>query len=86
MAVRLSALRADRTFSPWKIPGTHFCYRLSRPQGHRLEGLRQRKKSNNLIGNRTRDLPACSIVPHQLRYSVPRDLDIRSKTFCDVLA
>jgi hypothetical protein len=29
----------------------------------RLEGLAQLKKSNNLIGNRNRDLPACSIVP-----------------------
>jgi hypothetical protein len=29
----------------------------------RLEGLSQLKKSNNLIGIRTRDLPACSIVP-----------------------
>jgi hypothetical protein len=29
----------------------------------RLEGLGQLKKSNDLIGNRTRNLPACSIVP-----------------------
>jgi hypothetical protein len=30
----------------------------------RLEGLdKLKKKSNDLIGNRTRDLPACSIVP-----------------------
>jgi hypothetical protein len=29
----------------------------------RLEGLGQLKKSNNLIGNRTRNLPACSTVP-----------------------
>jgi hypothetical protein len=29
----------------------------------RLEGLSQlKKRSNDLIGNRTRDLPACSIV------------------------
>jgi hypothetical protein len=25
-------------FSPWKIPGTHFCYRLSRPQGPSAAG------------------------------------------------
>jgi hypothetical protein len=31
----------------------------------RLEGLGQLKISNDLIGNRTRDLPACSIVPQQ---------------------
>jgi hypothetical protein len=29
----------------------------------RLEGSGKLKKSNDLIGNRTRDLPACSIVP-----------------------
>jgi hypothetical protein len=29
----------------------------------RLEGLGQLKKSNDLIGYRTRDLQACSIVP-----------------------
>jgi hypothetical protein len=29
----------------------------------RLEGLGQFKKSSELIGNRTRDLPTCSIVP-----------------------
>jgi hypothetical protein len=29
----------------------------------RLEGLGQLKKSNDLIGNRTRDFPACRIVP-----------------------
>jgi hypothetical protein len=40
----------------------------------RLEGLGQLKKSNYLIGNRTCDLPACSIVPqrlNQLRHSLP---------------
>jgi hypothetical protein len=29
----------------------------------RLEGLRKLKKSDDLIGSRTRDLPACIIVP-----------------------
>jgi hypothetical protein len=32
--VRLSALRTGRLYPPGKIPGTHFCYRLCRPQGH----------------------------------------------------
>jgi hypothetical protein len=51
-------------FTPRKIPGTHFCYRPSRPQGHSAAGrIRSIEKSNDLIGNRTRDLPACSIVP-----------------------
>jgi hypothetical protein len=29
----------------------------------RLEGLGQLNKFNDLIGNRTRDLPACNIIP-----------------------
>jgi hypothetical protein len=51
-------------FTPRKIPGTHFYYRLSRPQGHIAAGrIRSIEKSNGPIGNRTRDLPSCSIVP-----------------------
>jgi hypothetical protein len=38
MAGRLSALRAGRALHPRNIPGTHFCYRLSRPQGHSAAG------------------------------------------------
>jgi hypothetical protein len=50
--------------TPRKIPGTHFCLRLSRPQGHSAAGrIKSIEKSNDLIGNRTGDLPACSIVP-----------------------
>jgi hypothetical protein len=32
--VRLSALRIGRLYLPGNIPGTYFCWRLSRPQGH----------------------------------------------------
>jgi hypothetical protein len=43
-------------FTPRKIPVTHFCYRLSRPQGHSAAGrIRSIEKSNDLIRNRTRD-------------------------------
>jgi hypothetical protein len=50
-------------FTPRKIHGTHFCYRLSRSQGHNAAGRnRLTEKSNDLIGNRTRDLLACSEV------------------------
>jgi hypothetical protein len=46
-----------------KIHANHFCYRLSRPQGHSAAGrMRSIEKKSNEIGNRTRDLPACSIV------------------------
>jgi hypothetical protein len=38
----------------------------------RLEGLGQLKKCNDLIGNHTRDLPACNIAP-QPNYPTPND-------------
>jgi hypothetical protein len=64
MAVRLSALRAGRPLHPKKIPGTHFCYRLSRSHGHSAAGrIRSTEKSNDLIGNRTCNLTTSSIVP-----------------------
>ena len=44
---------------------TRFCTRLSRPQGHTATGrIMSMKNSIDTIGNRTRDLPACSTVPH----------------------
>jgi hypothetical protein len=49
---------------PGNTPGTHFCYRLSRPQGHSATGsIMSLKNSNDTIGNRTRDLPVCSVQP-----------------------
>ena len=46
------------------IPGTHFCQRLSRPQGHSAAGrFVSMKNSSDTIGNRTRDLSTCSAVP-----------------------
>jgi hypothetical protein len=70
MAVRLSASRADRPLPPRKIPGTHFCQRLSRPQGLCAAGKIWSIEKIHLIGTRTRDLPAYSIVPQQT--TVPR--------------
>ena len=62
--VRLSALRTSRLYPPENIPGTHFCQRLSQPQGHSAAGrIMSMKNSNDTIGNPTRDLPACSAVP-----------------------
>jgi hypothetical protein len=61
--VRLSVLRTGRLYPPGNIPGTHFCERLSRPQGHSAtETIMSMKNSNDTIGNRTRDVPACSAV------------------------
>jgi hypothetical protein len=48
---------------PRNIPCTHFCQRRSQPQGHSAaERLMSMKNANNTIGNRTRDVPACSAV------------------------
>ena len=49
---------------PGNIPGTHFCYRLSRSQGHSVTGrIMSMIKSNDIIRNQTHDLLACSAVP-----------------------
>jgi hypothetical protein len=48
---------------PGNIPGTLFCYRPGRPQGHSAAGrIMSMKNSNFTIGNQTRDLPTCSTV------------------------
>jgi hypothetical protein len=50
------------------LPFTHFCQRLSRPKGHSAAGrINSMKNFNDSIGNRTRDLPACSAVPQPPR-------------------
>jgi hypothetical protein len=47
----------------FSVSGTHFCWRLSKPQGLvRPEELGKFEK-NYLIGYRTRDLSVCGIVP-----------------------
>jgi hypothetical protein len=49
---------------PGNIPGTYFSYRLSQPKGHSAAGrIMSMKNSNDIIGNRTRNLPACSAMP-----------------------
>jgi hypothetical protein len=54
---------------PGNIPGTHFCQRLIYPQGHSAAGrIMSMKNSSDAIGNRTRELPVCSL--NQLRHRV----------------
>ena len=49
---------------PGNTPGTHFCQRLSRLQGHGAIGrITSMKNSNDIIGNRTSDHPICSTAP-----------------------
>ena len=44
-------------------PDTHFCQRLSRPQSRSVAGEIVKENYNDIIGNRTRNLPPCSAVP-----------------------
>ena len=63
---RQSAHNGGKVVSPTHLPpltpgnilGTHFCQRLSRPQGQIAAG-----RISDTIGNRTRDLPAYSAAP-----------------------
>jgi hypothetical protein len=71
MAVRLSALRDGRLcFNTREISGIHSWYTMRSSQGHSVVGrIRSLEKFNDLIGNRTRDLPACSIMLQPTRLS-----------------
>ena len=62
MKVReLSALRSGRFYSAGNIHGTTLCQRLSQHQGHSVAGrIMSMKNYNDTIGNRTRELLACS--------------------------
>jgi hypothetical protein len=52
----------------FSVSGTHFCSRLSKPQGlEKLQGLSYLKELIHLIGSRTCDLPACSIMPYRIK-------------------
>ena len=60
---RLSAVRADRLYPAGNIPGTHFCQRLRRLQCNSAAGkIMSMKNFNDIIGNRTHDLPAYRAV------------------------
>jgi hypothetical protein len=55
--VTIIALRPPFTLT--KIPGTPFCYTLSRYKGYSTAGnIKSIEVSSDLIGNRIRDLPA----------------------------
>jgi hypothetical protein len=63
--VRLSVLHIGRLYPPGNIPGTHFFNRLCCRQGHNAAGrIMTMKNSNDTIGNRTHELPACSAVTY----------------------
>jgi len=61
--MRLSALHTSRLYPPGNISGTHSFQGLSLLQDHSAAGrIMSMKNSNDTIGNRIRDLPACSAV------------------------
>ena len=59
------------THRPPLPPGNNLVI-MSRPQGHSTIGrIMSLKNSNGTIGNRTRDLPVCSVVPYPLLHRPP---------------
>jgi hypothetical protein len=61
--VQLAAICTSCLYSCRKIPGTHFCWRLSWCQGRSVAGrILSMKNSSDTIGNQTHDLLACSAV------------------------
>jgi hypothetical protein len=54
---------------PGNIPGTRFCYRLSRPHGHDVAGRMSLANSSATTRNLTCNLPVCTAV--QLCHRVP---------------
>jgi hypothetical protein len=77
MAVR-SDLRASRPLPAGRFLVLISVRRWVDPRDHSAAGwISSTEKSNDLIGNRTRDLPACSIVPShktlQMQYVMGND-------------
>jgi len=75
----LSALSTSRLY-PQETFLVLICQMLSQPQGYSAAGkIMSMKKSNDTTGNRTRDLPACSAVPHPT--ASPRALNLTTIYF-----
>ena len=77
---RQSAHEGDKLVSPVQrpplppenIPVIYFCWRLSRPLGkYAAERDKLMKNSNDLIGNRPRDIPSGSAGLYQLHHRIP---------------
>jgi hypothetical protein len=66
----LSELSTRPQYSPGNIPGTHFSYRLSRNQGYiTTRSIMSMKNTNDVFGNRTRNLPACIYEIYVAQYA-----------------
>jgi hypothetical protein len=71
MAVWLSTLRAGHPLPPGRFLVLISVRGIVDPKAIvRLEELSKLKKSNDLIGNQSHDLPACSIVPQATTLSL----------------
>jgi hypothetical protein len=80
--VRLSALSNRPHLPPENISGSHFCQRLSRSHGQSAAGMIMwMKNTNHTIGNRTRDLPACSAVPQPTALPRTPIIDVTTSKF-----
>jgi hypothetical protein len=70
---------ASRPLTPGRFLVLISVKRLSRPQGHRATGrIRSIEKSSDLIGNRTRDRSACSILREPSTLSLVEMLQVPS--------
>jgi hypothetical protein len=86
---KVVSLTRPPSFTPRKNPGTHFCLRLSRPQGYSPSGRIRSIEKIHLVGTRTRDFPACSIVTQPtIGYRMPPvPAKLRNiKSYCDIFA
>ena len=65
---------------PGDTPGVHFCYRLSRTYCYSAAGIIQSmKNTNDLIGNRIRNLQTCNEVPQLTAPLNNRDICYKHK-------
>ena len=82
--LKLSTLRTGRLYplsSPRDTLRNHLCQRLCRPQGRSAaRRITSTKNCNDNIGNRTRDLPACSPVSQATAHPVPQTKQSQTKT------
>jgi hypothetical protein len=78
---------APAALPPGSIPGTHFCLRLSEPQGQSATGrITSMKNSNGTNGNRTRDLPFSSAVWNQMNgEDIRKVVTLTGQSSCSVL-
>ena len=70
--VKSSAIRTGRLYPPGTSPGTHSCWRLSRPQGHSADGrIKSMKYSSDFIRIEPTTFRVVAQCLNQLRHRVP---------------